>query len=493
MKVSILDQTHAEYDGERLQELRALHEGGAAWDALKNTWFPKFARESTDVWKDRKEQAEYVNHAGPVVSMLSALLFSSETQADGADGAYYAGLREDCDGQGTDWDDLWREQLEDAQVGGWSAVWINFPAKPEDAVVESVADQDQFGLRNAFLVPLSAEQIRNWGVDANGLSWVMLRGVFSRQLGPTEPARTVYRWTAITRETVTTWEWVSQEDKLVPGSDEDVQQLSQVQHGVKDPAGRPALPVVPIELPPGLWTMGKLRGPALKLTRAENDLDWALHQAANELLVIKTRATAGEVKTGHGAYLILGVDDDASFVGPSGVAFEHLDKRVTSTREDLYRVVHQMALAADQGAAEASRSGESKSMDWQAMEIILAAFQALVIEAMQRCLRLIAASRGEPTVAKAATVGGLEGWKTEDLTAWLESVLLAGDASKLSPTYRKEVAKHEVRRLLEGKVDEKTMQAIEKEIDAADATDSFFAGVTPPPPADRSGATTPAE
>lgn len=460
MKVKILEQTHPSWNGEDLGQLQALHDGGRAWHALVDTWLPKLAREGDDTWAERKKLAGYVNHAGPIVSLLAALLFSEEAQVEGADGPYWGGLWQDCDQSGTPWTRFWRNLLEAAQVGRRAFVWVNMPSS-DGVEVKSLADQDKAGLRDAFLVALSAAQVRNWGMDGHGLAWILARGVERLQEGPEAPQTKKIRWTAVTRTEVVQWEWVATEDKPAPGPDDEAAEVTRIKHGL------PRLPVVLLELPHGLHTMGKLQDVAIKAAAARNDLDWALHQAANELLVIKSKAS-GVITLGHGAYLGLQPDDDANFIGPSGVAFEHLEKAVESHREDIYRLVHQMALSADASASSSARSGDSKEMDWQALGIILASYQDLVLGAMRETLQVVALSRGEAELTDEIKVSGLEGWRSEDLGQWLEYILLAVEAGKLSPTFRREVARVQAVRLLGDHVSPETMKAIETEISTAD-------------------------
>lgn len=467
MLVRHLDQVHPDYDHEQLEHLEALHSGGKEWREHVDHWLPQYAREPDEVWAERKKLAGYINDAGPIVSMLSALIFSESPQIAGLEGPFYDELLTDADRQGTPWSRFWSHGLEDAQVGRRWYCWVNMPSR-DGLTVKNRADEDKYGLRRAFVVSLTAEQVRNWGRDKDGLSWIMARGVVETQAGPTAPRQRAIRWTAITRTETIQWEWVQTGDRTEPGPDEEAPEIARVGHSL----GK--VPVVELHLPEGLWTMGKLADAAVMSARAQNDLAWALHQAANELLVIKSKAS-GSVTLGHGAYLALGPEDSAQFIGPSGVAFEHLENQVKTTREAVYRVVHQMAMSADGSASNAARSGESKAMDWQALEIILASYQDLVLGAMQQALRIMAELRGEQGMVPGISVSGLEGWRTEDLGAWLEQVLLSAEAPRLSPTYRREIGKVQALRLLKDHVSPEVMTIITGEIEDSPEADPLAA------------------
>ena len=59
-------------------------------------------------------------------------------------------------------------------------------------------------------------------------------------------------------------------------------------------------------------------------------------------------------------------------------------------------------------------------------------------------------------------------WAFLDLMTFLEQAALAVDAMRLSPKFRREVAKREARRLLQDESSPAVLAEIEKEIDAAD-------------------------
>ena len=465
MKVKLLNQTHPDYDGPRLERLRALHVGGRAWHDLIGTWLPKRSVEPSDVYTERLALAAYNNHAGPLVSMLSASLFAEAPQVDGVEGDYWAALWGDCDGRGAPWARFWRERLEDAQVGRQAFIWANLPARSTAASPATRADEESAGLLDAYLVGLLPEQVLDWWEDERGrLTGVMVRDTVSRREGPGSPRTTVWRWTYISETTIQRWEWTEQQGRPAPTDSDEAQETILVQHQI----GR--LPVVRLQLPPGLWTMGKLEDPVTTATRARNELTWALHQAANELLVVTSAWGDEQVNIGHGHFLRLGRDKDgtdtASYTAPSGVAFQYLEADVKNTREEVFRSVQQMALSADGGDAKARLSGESKAEDWRALDIILSSFRDLVLGAMGECIDVIASARKEDSTG--VSVSGLDGWQTEDLGVFLEAAALAVDAHQLSPTFRKLLAKREAQRLLQDEVSAEDLQAVLDEIDAAE-------------------------
>jgi len=477
MRVKLLNQQHPAHDAERLRRLSALKAGGPEWRALLEDWLPKRAVEPSDVHTERHALALYQNHAGPMVSLIAAMLFSDAPSWEGLEGDYWDGLANDCDGKGTPWRQWWRDRFEDAQTGRKSFVWVNLPARGEDTVVASRADEERAGLLDAYLVAFTADQVIDWETDARGrLLWLIAHDVVeSRPELGAERGR-VHRWRYIDAQVIRVFEWQATKDRRDPADTDDAPEVAAIPHGF----GR--VPVVALALPAGLWTMGKLEDAAVGALRARNEHTWALHQAANELLVIKSKWQDEKIDLGHGHYLKLTRDkdgeDSAEFAAPTGVAFQYLQQDVQDTREELFRVVQSMALAADSDAQSARLSGESKAMDWQALEIVLAAFQDIVLGAMKQALKVIAGARREDTTK--LTLKGLEGWATEDLASFLEAVAMATDARAMSPTFRRVVAKREAERLLQDEVSAEEMQAIRDEIDAAPDVDPLFGSMSEP-------------
>jgi len=482
--VAQMNSHHPEWNAGRLARLRALVEGGEAWHALKKEMFPKYPMEPEDIYADRLTLIGYTNHAGSILALFAAMMFAEPARlADNASlpGDYWAAAWKNCDGAGTSWQEFWKARYLDAQVGRRAWVWVNLPAAPDGAEAPTnKLEQEQRGLLNAFLVALEPEQVHDWGTDANGkLTWVLFKSVDSVRAAPDQPRQQVWRWTAIDNTTVRRWEWKppAEHPEQAPPPDAELKELEPVAHNLG------VLPVVCLELPKPLWAGAKLEDPALRATRVRNDLSWALHQAANELLTITSADEVAAPSLGHGRYLQLTRDengeDKAAFVSPSGIAFDHLAKDVAATRDEVYRVVQQLALSADPDASRMRQSGESKGMDWQATEIILDAYAGLVRDAMERTVRVMARARGHKQV-DTVSITGLDGWQSEDLMTFLEAASLAADAMRLSPTFRKVVARRQAQRLLSDEVEDNILQTILTEIDTAPDDDLLLSTFSAP-------------
>jgi len=474
VKVKLLNQRRPGHDIERLERLDALCEGGPDWHEKQAEWFPQRAVEPDDVYIERLALLTYQPHAGSVVSLLSALLFSEAPQVEGLDGDYYAALLNDCDGAGTPWRRWWRDALTDAQVGRVAYAWVNLPARSPDLAIASRGEEERAGLLDAYLVPIEACHVLDWEEDSRGnLRWMLWRDTVSERPSPDSPRQVTWRWTAVDATSIRRWTWTATEQKIVPVDEDEATEQPAIAHGI----GR--IPVVRLQLPEDLWTMSFLEDAAIAATRARNEHSWALHQSASELLVLKSKWEDTKPVLGHAHYLQIGRDkdgeDSAQYIGPSGVALQFLENDVKATREELFRLVRQMALAADSDATASRLSGASKSKDWMALEIILSSYQDLALQAMTETLRLIASIRNDDPAD--VHVAGLDAWQTEDLDVALNNATLAQGLGIQSPTLQRSLHKRLALRLVpDATEDEKA--AIAGELDDAD----YDAPVYQPPP-----------
>lgn len=475
MKIRLLEQRHPAHDGERLGAWRALYSGGKLWEARAEKWLPRHPEEAEKVYAARLARALYHNHTGPIVNMLAAALFAESPQVD-LDGDWVADFLSDVDREGTTAADWTKARLVDALVEREAWAWVNLPARaPTAPTVDNRRDEEDAGLLDAFLVSFTASQVIDWEVDDRGqLAWILVRDVVESRPDLDAPRQRTHRWTQLGRTQIRRWTWSSPNDVATdPPLDAEAEELPAIVHGLG------GLPVARLSLTEGLHALGHLHHPAIAHLRARNDLSWALHRAAHPLLWIASKWQDRAPILGPGYYLQLDREDEIGFAESSGANYQLLAEDVVQLREELYRVVHQMAVGADSDATRAKGSGESKAADWRALEIVLSALAEAVRGFMVDTLRLVAKARGQADADPVVT--GLDGWQEEDLDVWLGAAAMATDAHAMSATFKREVAKRQAQRVLTG-ADAKVLETVSKEIDAAEVPDPAL--YTAPPPRD---------
>lgn len=474
MILTTLNQTHPDYRKDELGQLEGLYCGGHEWRERIDVWIPRNTSEPADLCAERKKRAVYHNHAGPIVDLIAAWLFSEPPTTEGLDEEWLKNV----DRRRTDWTPFWKELFTDALVYQRAYCWVNLPARPDGLQVQNRAEEEALGLLRPYLVPLEAEEVIDWGEDdAGALAWVMIRQNFQARASVAQGRQCGIRWVYVDSTRIQVWEWLESKDKKTPDDKDIIPLKSDIEHGIG------MLPIVCLELPEGLHAMGKLHDPAVALLRASNDLDWALHRANHALMTVTTKDGIGPIKMGAGYFVALNRDkdgkDEVGYAEPSGATFTASSDRIKDLREELYRVVQAMALAVSPNAQ--AQSGESKARDWQAMEVILSAYAGLVLEAMLGAGQIVAKilKTSDPTVS------GLDGWQQEDLETLLTQITTVIGLEIPSPTLKRELQKRVARRLLADAPSD-LLRKIAKEIDEAPDEPSMPAAL------DTSGDTTPA-
>lgn len=466
MLIRTLEQRHPRYDAPRLTRWEALYEGGAAWEAIKSEMLPKRPAEQEEVYTFRMAQATYVNHVGPICDVIAGWLFADAPTVDGIP----AGWTDDVDRTGTGMADWWRQRLVRALVGRRAYAWVNLPevALPEGA---TLADQDAAGGRDAYMVGLDADEVINWTYAPDGaLSAIMIRREATEQADLLSPQRRVIRWILVDAVAIRRWEWRPTENgPTVPKPEESATELPAVAHGF----GR--IPVVVIDLSPGLHALGKLDHAATRLTRDEDALGWGLGCNMHPLLHLATDDPKAPPVLGAGFFFATGAADKLAMIESSGAGFDAMAARVQSDMEGLYRIVQQMAQSANAESSKASTSGSSKAMDWQALEIMLRSYAAVVLTAIRQALEICNVAWRLPE--EGIIVTGLGSWSSEDLAENLANMLLASPLVK-SETFQREIAKRTVGAILDD-AEAGLIDKINAEIDAANYT---IVEVLPPMP-----------
>jgi hypothetical protein len=295
----------------------------------------------------------------------------------------------------------------------------------------------------------------------------------------------VYTWCEYTSTTIRRWEWRQVSNvKPHPRPDDAVAELPTIEHkfGV--------MPVTLLELPVGLWAMGRLEDPAIALYRTDNDLDWTLYRAAHALLILIAKwVDDGKPTLGPGFFLRMYRDaqgaDDAKFVEPSGVNTELLAKFRTEREADLYRVLHQIALTADASASTAAQSGESKGRDWEPAQALLTTYRDLLVghlEVVGRKLVAVASPRPLTLDSIEVNVVGLDAYSIADLDELVTRWNLLEDVKAMAPTFRRIGARTLIERFLGDVVKPDELEVILDELEAWEPTAGpldLFGGADP--------------
>jgi hypothetical protein len=458
-----LSQKHPELTRETLADHRAIYEGGETFMKRVGRFLPKRPVESDERYVLRISEANYRNYTGPAIDYFASMLFStrpilsasepktSEPVPDLDD--YWTTLENDVDRRGTDLSALFKGALVDSMVAGWS--WVRVHAPSGEA--ESRADFEAEGLGEAYLEHLPCESVIDWQDDGVGLEWAIVYSTEDRRNG-VMGARdmTTQRWDVLYPDRVDTYEITHQKTKP-PAGDTEIPLVSSMPHTF----GR--VPLVCLDLPVGLHVCRRLLTPQLAHFRTTNALAWNLASSCYAQPVFHLMDQQSVPKMGAGVALIMGAEEKVDWIAPPTEHLSVMGENVKDQKDEIFRIVHQMALGVDNNAASVGRSGESKQADAASTRVVLLAYSRLVKEAIERTLDLITKHRGE---SLKWSVEGLDDFAAASVHGLLEAMKLLNDAGGIpSETFNAEMSARAAEALLPD-LDAATKQIIRKEIQA---------------------------
>lgn len=451
-----------------------MYAGGEEWRALLTTWLPQSQVEPADLYSERLARALYSEPQYPVVVNLTlGALFAEPPMVDGLDPALWERLSKNADGALTSFADFMRAALRDAINSRDAFVWVD--VRPQDAE-ESRATESQRLSETLALRSIDPRCVQNWTEQGGRLTGILIAEQVEEVADVVEPAVCVWRWTAVDAERVRRWEWRAKPTQAQPVDEDLLTELPEILHGY----GR--MPVVRLRLAQDHWLGARLHDPAIALMRAENERDWALYRANNELLCIASKIPVDTPKTGAGYWMQLARDadgaDTAEYVGPSGTALAECAKRVEDARTSLFRVAQHLQLAADPSAASARQSADSKAKDWEVTAILLESYGDAILDFIAEVCQLVAEISGSDPDAIGVTGIRGEGRAPAEFIADSNAAVTLKQSS---PTAAAAIDKRMARLLLADDAESDVMADITNEIDAyyAGMTNGTGAGVLP--------------
>ena len=489
-----LTQRHPSVDSFELGNLRALYAGGKEFKARVTTFLPQRPHEPPSFYTTRCKEAVYRNYVAPTIDYFNALLFSSRPRAElkTEEGApveideYYNHFREDADHAGSDVDAVFKAALTDAMVCRCSWIRLRHPVgkqKPDEAESKSRADFERSGIGDAWISQLSADDVLDWEVDSDGnLTWALQYSRKASRDSLTDDRRVIVeRWEHLLPDRVDVYE-TKYRDGERPSADDSIPLVSSSPHRFG------AVPLVPLDLPIGLWVLSRLETPQLAHFRLTNAQQWGLFATCYAQPLFKLKDNDHPPTMGAGYGIVIGAEEDMEWVAPPSTPYEALGNAISEHKDEIFRIAQNMALGVENNAAAIGRTAESKAADAQATRVVLLAYSRIVKEAIERVYDLISRLRGDDYEW---SIEGLDDFAATDIGALvdvLEKVEKAGGIP--SPTFNVAMKSRVAESLLpdmdqatKAKVAEEITAGIAKaETDAEDDRQAELKRKAQPPP-----------
>lgn len=462
MQIDRLEEKNPAHDAETWSDYRALYRGGKAFRNRVGRFLIQNPKEDTTRYDKRKAEAVYRNYVGFVVDYFGSHLFRNDmnftaTDASGADvdgGDFYDNLQADATGSGKPFAELLRDGFTEAAVTS-SAWWaVRFP-EVGGAPIDR-ADYLNGAWSAVALKAFERESVTDWARDdAGNLLWVCFREESSPRADIGDSRETiVVSWTVYDRQAVTRYS-LSRKRGEAFKQGQDVPMVWRHVHNLG------AVPVVEMAFPPALWVLDRLESPQKEHFRLSAANNWSMRQSCYAMPVFRVKEELDQTAFGSGTFIQIGIDEHADWLAPPTAHLDTVAKEIKAQKDELFRIVGQMALGVDNNAGTVGRSAESKMADAESVRILLQHFGTKIRQAATDLLNMVSLVRGDELTW---TVDGLERFATLDAESLIVLLKEALDIDIPSRTFQIEAKTRAATALLPG-LDEDTRQAIRKEIE----------------------------
>lgn len=490
-----MKQRHDDYDGRRMQELHDLYEGGYAVQKRAKDYLRILTSEHQSRYEDRVLTTAYIGYFGQVVEQFTSDLFAQPlsimTPADDDNPKtpgeppddFYKEFETDCDLRGTAFVDLMKDVMTTALVQRAAFVCVDAPRPdPQVPTPASRAEEEARGDR-LYAYEVSPREVIDWREDdRGGFKWLVINRVEHERESPEELRDDV-------RECFLVWRMVGgfaawQEYEIRYPADKPPKPEASVTPVQETPQVTKfkRIPILRMRLPKGFW-VGNICGPAQKehwqrrscLVNAEQRSCVPIPYVKrgpqapakggaipDDIVDDPQRGTDPVSRFHKDGHVELGSEDEIGFAEPEGKCLAQIAKELDELKDEILRVVHQMAAAVKPSAGAMGRSAQSKQQDGKATALVLRALGRIVREYALLVYRTMADALGHGETHWVAN--GLDNYEVinrEEIIAEAVSMALIDIPSEtFAVTYAQQIAE----KLLTG-VDPQTLDSIRKEIE----------------------------
>lgn len=493
-----LTNKHPDYDAKEWHKARALHSGGKALlgnKTLLRELFPKHLAEKDKVYEERCKRAFYLPYAAEILNSILAGLFADplDCKISGKEEGvtmpitdkYWTEFFEDCTGPGgceKSWVDFLRDQLLTSLLTKTAWTLIDFPRIPDEFKDQTLTakQEDDLGLSKAYCVDIAPEMVFDWEEDPNTgeLVWVNICHKVRLRTDISDNRKSVTEtFTVYYRDRWERYQITYDEDKP-PQPPDEIPSAGGALHTF----GK--VPVVRLDVGDELWIANKIMSVAIAHFNLRNALSWAEYKSLFPVMVAfkegqnvlnpLTENPNREMSqlVGQGYIMSMAAGDRIEFVGPGSEAYEAAMKDLGILKDEMHRVVHQVAMSVDNTGAAMQRSGDSRALDYKMTALLLYALAKLVKEHCLRVLKLIEVGRKETKPANWVCLG-MDSYDQTSLTELMNQANVVDTISIPSATFKRLWCFSLAQRLLDAGATQEQLDLIWKELEENITNEEF--------------------
>ena len=466
--VRALQTRHPLCDVETFCRYNALYQGGKAFRSMLPVFLPRQPQDNDAIYNLRLKEASYRPYVGQIVRSYAGTLFSSHyairAKRNGEQvelDPFYSILKEDCDGQGTDLTNFFKDRFRNALVMQSSFWVVEMPRFTPEELGLSEQEWEAQGYNRARLKALDTASVLDWEAGSDGcFAWVKTHERSTRRVDPGSPTMIVDTWRIYYQDRVDVFQ-IEYKPKEKPKPTTVVPLVDSYSHGCS------RVPVLCMRLPDGLWLLDAAADAQTEHFRLSCALGWILRRGAYPLGVFKIAYGDEPPKTGPGIGIVLKQDESFAWAEPSGATAAQLREEIKSQKDEIYRVSQQMAMSADSSAGSMGRSGLSKMADAEATNACLRDYATFAREAIEATFELVSNARGDFDLS--FSIEGLSTFSTQDIETIVDAAKSAKEfgIEDESETFRTESHIRIAELVLSSDTSQETKDAIREEIRTA--------------------------
>ncbi len=443
---AIATQCHEHYAAnvDVWSELSELYKGGYALAANAQRFLPRLVGEHDARYADRLKAAAYINYLGQIVDYFVSALFAhdlnvteagdaSDTGTVGSTGdpVFWSCFAANADRRGGAINDVLKTAFRTALLKQRAYVGCDLPRPDAVAPPVSALDEEQLGLTRGYVYEIPVEQVINWKRDdeTGVFQWCVLRRSEHAAESPFRARGNVVETFKVwTRDAASVVRWDVYAIEYEPSKPPKPEAIVSWVRG--DETSFRSIPIHALELSDAFWVGNKV-GPLAKehyqrrstLVSSENKNLCAIpvYKAGPEVPSVggSISLNSEDPERGHDfttraearGYVVTGAQDEIYYAEPSGTCYELVDKQISALKDEMFRVVHQMAASVSNNRSALGRSGLSKQQDRAAEAIVLGEFGSIVRGYAKQLYECVAEMRGESIVW---VTSGLDEYDAQD-------------------------------------------------------------------------------
>ena len=447
--------------------LTAVVEGGDSMtEQVKRRLLPNPDGRPEDIIKERIKLATYCNKIAPILSRFNSELFKNPAVPTGSDDPFwsqefyeYGALLDGDDDGRSCFNSFLMNAMMSALTCGKAIAQID--TKSSNGAT-SLAEQKESGELNPYVILHPRSALWDWKTSREGFEFCKLHQFQLVQSSwdsnpiPEHIFTIYYRKSGAIFTSKYIVRRVQKDNKplpLTPFIDCVEHKEMIIETVIEDSPifnvrGKFEFPIVTLTLPKSLWMASQLFDCQKSYFVQTAALEYALYTNNYSMPVITGVDDSSDDplqnrKMGEGYYLTLKT-------GQNITSFERSDTNIKTAidyrseiKRDIYDVLQQIAMSASDGAAIIARSGISKAEDRRPEEILLERYGQIVKEFILQILRPAAIARGEIVNWQ---ITGYDEFLGFSLTELLQDMQLIESANIPSPTFKKEIQKHFIKR-----------------------------------------------